>query len=52
MAPMLGAQVSRRGAKRCLEPETYPTDITEPLCDAERHKHKEDAERPELHADA
>ncbi|AVB20742.1 hypothetical protein BKM03_17120 [Pseudomonas avellanae] len=41
-------KVGRRGAKRCLEPGTYPTDIAEPLCDAQRHK--EDAERPERHA--
>lgn len=26
--------------------------MAEPMCDAERHKHKEDAERPERHADA
>ncbi|OSN12930.1 hypothetical protein BV360_05226 [Pseudomonas syringae pv. actinidiae] len=42
---MLGAQVSRRGAKRALEPCIYPTDIAKPLCDAERHEMHYHAER-------
>ncbi|EGH68886.1 hypothetical protein PSYAC_29186, partial [Pseudomonas syringae pv. actinidiae str. M302091] len=31
-------KVGRRGAKRCLEPETSITDIAELPCDAERHE--------------